>query len=93
MTNDDGSLKLKGRILIHGIRDADLDLVISDCAATDIILVRLVISLESLMGINFGTADINGAFMQSGPIQRFRGKFMCGHPRNSIGNAGAYGSC
>lgn len=69
-TNDDSSLKLKGRIVVHGNRDADRDLVRSDCAAADMMLIRLVISLTTIMGFNLGSADIKGAYMQSGPIQR-----------------------
>lgn len=40
-TDDAGGLKLKGRIVVIGIRDADKDLVRSDCAAADTIIVRL----------------------------------------------------
>lgn len=69
-TNDDGTLKLKRLIVVHGNRDSYRDLVRSDSAADDMILVRLVISLTSLMELNMGTADINGAYMQRGTIQR-----------------------
>lgn len=69
-TNDDGSLRLKGRIVVHGNRDDDKDLVRSDSAAADMMIVRLVISLAAMLGFNLATADIKGAYMQSGPIRR-----------------------
>lgn len=69
-TNDDGSLKLKGRIVVHGNRDDDKDLVRSDSAAADMMIVILVISLAAILGFNLATADIKGAYMQSGPIRR-----------------------
>lgn len=69
-TNDDESLKLKGRIVVHGNRDAEKDMVRSDCAAADMMIVRMMISLATILGFNMATADIKGAYMQSGPIQR-----------------------
>lgn len=69
-TDDDGDLKLKRRIVVHGNRDSEKDTVRSECAAADMPIVRLVLSLEAPMGFNFGTADIMGAFMQRGPIRR-----------------------
>lgn len=69
-SNDDGSLKLKSRIVVHGNRDDERELIRSDCAAADMLIIRLVISLATMLGFNMATADIKGAYMQSGPIQR-----------------------
>lgn len=69
-TNDDGSLRLKGRIVVHGNRDDEKKTVRSDSAAADMMIVRLVASLAAILGFELGTADIKGAYMQSGPITR-----------------------
>lgn len=69
-TQDDESLRMKARIVVHGNRDADKDSVRSDCASADMMLVRMVISLTTIMGFNLASADIKGAYMQSGPIRR-----------------------
>lgn len=69
-TNDDGSLELKGRVVVHGNRDSEKDSVRSDRAAADMMIVRTVISLASILGFELATADIKGAYMQSGPITR-----------------------
>lgn len=68
-TNDDGSLKIKVGIVVHGNRDSDKDLVRGYCAADDMILDLLVISLAVVMRFNLGSADIKGSFIQSGTIQ------------------------
>lgn len=68
--NEDGGLKLKGRIVVHGSRDTDRDLVRSDSAAAEMLIIRMVISLEAILNFYMATADIKGAYMESGPIQR-----------------------
>lgn len=69
-TEDDGSLRLKGRIVVHGNRDADRELVRSDSAAADMMIIRMIISLATILDFNMASADIKGAYMQSGPIRR-----------------------
>lgn len=69
-TLDDGEIKLKGRIVVHGNRDSEKDLVRGDCASADMLVIRLVIAIGTCLGFLFGTGDIKGAFMQSGPIKR-----------------------
>lgn len=69
-TNDDGSLLLKGRIVVHGNRDAQKDIVRIDSASADIMTVRFVINLSATLGFNLATADIRGAHMHSGQIMR-----------------------
>lgn len=44
-TNDYGRLKLTGRIFVHGNRDVENDMIRSDSAAADMIIVRTVMSL------------------------------------------------
>lgn len=68
--DDLGNMKLKGRIVIHGNHDADRDKVRADCAAADMAVIRMLISIGTCLGLTFGSADITGAYMQSGPITR-----------------------
>lgn len=69
-TNEDGSLKAEGRILVHGNQDAGREVVRSDSAAAGMIQFRLVIGLKTLMDITLGTADIKWSYIQSGSIRR-----------------------
>lgn len=62
-TKDDGYLILKERIVVHGNRDDEKDLLRSDCAAADMLVVRIVVGLAAILGLNMGKADIKGAFM------------------------------
>lgn len=60
-SGDEGTLKLKGRRVVTGNSDYDIDLVLSDCAAVGMISVRLVNSLPYILGFNLSTADKKGA--------------------------------
>lgn len=52
-------LKMNGRIFVHGNLDADRALVRETCAAADMILAVLVISLADIIGFNVRTVYIN----------------------------------
>lgn len=41
-----------------------------DSSSADLIVVLLVLPLGIILGLSFGTADVKGAYMQSGPIKR-----------------------
>lgn len=49
-TEDDGILKLKSRIVVHGHLDAEKDDVRADCAAADMLIVRLLLFLCTCLG-------------------------------------------
>lgn len=68
--DDKGNLKLKARLVLHGHRDRDRYSVRRDSASADLSVVRLLISLASILNFSLATADVQGAYMQSGPIQR-----------------------
>lgn len=70
-TNDNGRLRLKGIIVLYGNRDEQKDRLRSERAAADMIAVRLVISLDEILGFNLENADTKGGSMQSRPIKRY----------------------
>lgn len=68
---EDGDvLRLKARSVLHGNRDRARFAVRRDSASADLSVIRLVLSLGVVLGFSFGTADVKGAYMQSGPIKR-----------------------
>lgn len=69
-TDEAGHRKLKARLCPHGNEDAEKDQVRKDSANAQLSIVRLLLSLTSFLGFKVCTADIKGAFLQSGPIQR-----------------------
>lgn len=66
---DDGSLRLKSHTVIHGNRDKVKYSVRRDSASADLSIVRLALYLGVNLGFCFGTADVKGAYIQSGPIR------------------------
>lgn len=63
-------LRLKTRNVLHGNRDRDRFGVLRNSASADTSVVRLVLSLGFNLGLDFGTADVKGAYMKSGPTKR-----------------------
>lgn len=69
-TEDNGELRLKDRIAVHGNLVAEKDDVHADCAAADLLMVRLILCLGTCLAFKIGLADIKRAFIQYGPITR-----------------------
>lgn len=67
---DDGHLKMKARLVLHGNRDKDRFTFRKDSASADLAAVRLPISFSQILKSCIATADIKGAYMQSSPIKR-----------------------
>lgn len=61
---------MKARNVLHGNRDRDRFSVRRDSSSADLAVIRLVVSIGVLLGFCFGTADVKGAYMQSGPAKR-----------------------
>lgn len=68
--NPDCTLRLKARLVLHGNRDKDRFKVRRDSASAELFIVRLILSLASFLGFTIATADVKGAYMQSGDITR-----------------------
>lgn len=69
-STDGKELMMKARNVLHGHRDKGRFSVRRDSASADLAVVRLLISLGVLLSFSFGTADVKGAYMQSGPALR-----------------------
>lgn len=69
-TDELGSRILKARIVPHGNHDDETDDVRKDSSNAPLHVVRLLLSLVTFLQFRIGTADIKGAFLQSGPIKR-----------------------
>lgn len=67
---EDGKLRLKARICPHGNRDAMKDGIRKDSATAQFDVIRLMLSLATILSFNLGVVDVSGAYMQSGPIKR-----------------------
>lgn len=61
---------MKSRLVIYGNRDDEKDDIRKDSATEDMTATRFVISMAVTLGFLFAVADIKGAYMQSGPIER-----------------------
>lgn len=60
-------LRLKSRDILHGNRDRYRFGVRRDSASADLSVVRLLLSLGVNLGFDFGTAEVKGTNLQSGP--------------------------
>ena len=69
-TDEEGTRKMKARIVPHGNHDDEKDNVRKDSSNASLFVVRLLLSLATFLHYRVGTADIKGAFLQSGPITR-----------------------
>lgn len=64
------NIKLKRSIRIHHKHGADREKVRADCAAADMAVIRMLISIGNCLGFTFRSVDIAGEYMQSGLITR-----------------------
>ena len=67
---DDEMLILKARLVPHGNNDNDKDSIRKDSSTAQFHVIRLLLSIATFIGLRLGTADISGAYLQSGPIKR-----------------------
>lgn len=61
---------MKARIVPHRNHDTEKDEVRKDSSSAPLFVVRLLLSLATFLGFRIATADIKGAFLQSGSITR-----------------------
>ena len=67
---EDGTRKLKARLVPHGNRDSQKDSVRSDSSAAGFSVIRLLLMLTIFLGFKMGILDVKGAYLQSGPCRR-----------------------
>lgn len=66
----DGLLRLKERLVLDGNRDKDRFTVRRDSAAAELMIVHMFLCIASILGFSVATADVKGAYMQSGGVKR-----------------------
>lgn len=66
----EGQLKKKSCQMWHENRYGDRFSVCRDLASADLSISHLIISLASILSFIIASANVKGAYMQSGPIQR-----------------------
>lgn len=69
-TEENGKRFTKAQIVPHGNHDDEKDDVRKDSSNAPLFVIRLLLSLVTFFGFRIATADIKGAFLQSGPIKR-----------------------
>lgn len=69
-TDEQGDREPKARIVPHGNRDLEKDNIRKDSATAQLCIVRLLLALTAILGFKLGFADMKGAYLQNGPIQR-----------------------
>lgn len=60
---------MKARKVLHGNSDRDRFSVRRDSSSVHLAVIRLVIYIGTVLGLRFGTEDIKGALIQSGPAK------------------------
>lgn len=73
---EDVTILLKARLVLHGHRNDEKDIIRKYSAASDLLLIRLIISFYTVMNFLIAAADVKGTHMQSGPPSA---KFMFFH--------------
>lgn len=67
---EDGHKAIKARIVPHGNEDSEKNSIRKDSANAQLGTIRLLLSLVTFLRFDIWTADIKGAYLQSGPIKR-----------------------
>lgn len=65
-----GHKSMKARLCPHGNRDKEKGNIRNDSASAKFPIIRLLLSLATFLMLRIGCIDINGAYLQSGPITR-----------------------
>ena len=69
-TNEEGKRDLKVRLCPHGNRDSEKDSIRKDSDTVSWLGIRILFAISVFLDFRLGTADIKGAYLQSGPIRR-----------------------
>ena len=67
---ENGVKRLKARRFPHGNRDKEKENMRKYSATTQFDVIRLLCSLDTVLVFKFGCLDVQGAYLQSGPIRR-----------------------
>ena len=69
-SEENNTKRLKARLCPHGNRDQEKGNIRTDSSNAQFMVIRLLISLSTILNFTIGCVDIQGAYMQSGPITR-----------------------
>ena len=69
-TSENGSKTLKARIVPHGNSGNEKENIRKDSSTAQFDDIRLLLVVTTLLGMRLTMADIKGAYLQGGPIQR-----------------------
>lgn len=69
-TSEDGLQTWKARIVPRGNRDSEKDEIRKDSSTAQFDVIRILLAAVTFMGMRLALADIKGAYLQSGSIQR-----------------------
>lgn len=69
-TSEDGTHARKAIILLHRNRDSEKYNVRKDSSAAQFDVIRIILSVSSIFNFRFALPDVEGPYLQSGPIQR-----------------------
>jgi hypothetical protein len=67
---EDGSYRLKCRLVPHGNRDEENDALRKDSSTAQSSVIRLVLAIVMLHKFSMGSIDVVAAYLQSGPLPR-----------------------
>ena len=67
---DDGTLRFKARLVVHGNEDALKNAIRKDSATAQLATIRTILSMAVCYRLRLAKADIKAAYFQSGPIKR-----------------------
>ena len=67
---EEGRLRLKCRLVPHGNRDREKESVRKDSATAQFPIIRLLLSLATILSLSVASIDIKGAYLQAGSLPR-----------------------
>lgn len=67
---EQGIKRLKARFCSHGNRDREKGNIRNDSANAQFNLIKLILSIASVLELSLGCIGIKSAYLQSGPIKR-----------------------
>lgn len=67
---ENGHMRLKARLCPHGNRDKEKGNLRKDASVAQFDVIRLLLSLATILQFSIGCVDIKGAYLQSGAVKR-----------------------
>lgn len=68
-SDEEGNKVQKARIVPHGNHDGEKDEIRKDSSTAQFFVIRILLFIVTFLGVRLGMADINGAYLKSGPMK------------------------